>query len=88
MNPNENEENNVPSHNSQNNGVDYQNASIASKNWSKTPPVWTYFDLKQENNKFFVQCTVHGCKDKLTYHNSTSAMISHLKFNHPEVYEV
>ena len=69
MNPNENEENNAPLHSSQNNKVDNQNASIVSKNRSKASPLWTYFDLKEENNKFFAQCTVHGCKDKLTYHN-------------------
>ena len=50
--------------------------------------MWSYFELKEEKNKYFAECIVNGCKDKLVYHKSTSLMINHLKFNHLGVYEV
>jgi len=61
---------------------------ISNKKGDKTSKVWNYFNLLNEaDKKSYTQCTINGCTEKLAYHNSTSSMLKHLKFNHVTAYE-
>lgn len=53
----------------------------------KTSPVWNHFNLAEEGDKTYAQCTIKGCTSKVVYHNSTTALFNHLKFNHPDAYQ-
>ena len=70
-----------------NNQNDQDNQNNEDKS-NKTSPVWVYFSLVEVKNKFYAECTLNSCKDKISYHNSTTALLNHLKFAHPDAYEV
>ena len=48
-------------------------------------PVWLYFKKIEDSKerKTYTICSVDGCEEKLAYHNSTTAMLRHLKSLHP-----
>lgn len=62
----------------------------SSKKSDKVSLFWNYFNLVKgtgDDKKSYTQCTVNGCNEKLTYHNSTSAIQKHLKSYHVTAYE-
>ena len=56
---------------------------------SKRSKIWVYFELleKDNENKIFTRCKVNNCKEKLLFHNSTTAMIKHVESQHPEKFK-
>ena len=61
---------------------------MAEKEVKLLSPIWNYFTLLEKDNegKVSTQCKVEGCKVKLAYHTSTSAMIKHIELKHAKEY--
>src|SRR5688572_29076538 len=62
------------------------------KNKENTPnkrsKIWKYFDKldKNEDKKVYTKCKIDNCGEKLLYHQSTTAMISHVETKHLQKY--
>ena len=50
--------------------------------------IWVHFKPieKNDQDKSYTECKIDGCNEKLVYHNTTSSMIKHVKWKHPEKY--
>lgn len=56
-------------------------ACSTSKKKKKKSPVWQYFDIDDSNSSVVV-CKI--CGANLAYHNSTSAMLNHMRLKHDD----
>ena len=79
----ENKEEEFESTNEQLNTLNNQNTNKQER--KNQSDIWGFFK-KNEKDPKKVNCQVFGCKTVLTYHSSTTSLITHLEKIHPEVY--
>lgn len=70
--------------------IDDKSPPPTTSSGNRTSGVWDYFTVFEDkkDKKMYSQCNVNKSCEPLTYHKSTTAMLSHLKSYHEEAYQV